>query len=317
MNRLQDPDDSDPSAAFRFNYSPDGRKVAIVVRQGDIRNDMVSYQLETFDLSILGATINSGKRGPIPNPRVLAKVSTRSPLPGIDRVTWAPNGRQLVYVARSDDGRGRAVVVNFDGSGLKEISPEGRDVVAFDVGWSCNHVLFTYKTPPDWRNRDRGGYVVGSQAMAYLVKRSATEAEPVLKYALYDWIDRTETQFEVGTPIETWWGFSPANPTLSADCSRAVIHSALASIPERWRGLDLNGRYATSMDFGEGVPISFENLGGNDAFGRAAPWIGQFLLVDLKSHETRALLDAPTGWSLASPHQRRDPSEQLDVQLRR
>src|ERR1044072_2293871 len=89
-----------PSKKAKFKRSPDGKKVAMVVRKGNLKTGLNEYSLLSYDVDDLEAFIRSSNTV-YPTAKVLAQFATESGDDAIDQVRWIRGAQAIAFVGRA------------------------------------------------------------------------------------------------------------------------------------------------------------------------------------------------------------------------
>lgn len=300
MVRLVDPQTS-PWAEFKF--SPDGSKFSIVTMQGNLSTGMNEYTLAMFDAKEVLALVGKPERNELPQAAPQVRFATSSHAHAIDQVQWLPDGRGLAFIGRDSNGVGQVHDLDLETGRVRQLSQHPNDIEAFSLSADAQVLVYSARTPPDWEERNKHGYVVRSERIDYLTSadpRAVSDKE--IRYFIRDLRTGKVTNVDLPSVPE-----AQASKVLVAPSGRwAIAESQVRKPPEHWFGYEHLARYredlkATSLGIAEDNPFVTFDLS-----------LRQFQLIDLTSGAAKPLLDAPkdtnaewSGWrTLWSPDSR-------------
>lgn len=271
LTRLVDPDPA--LAAFtrpEFKVSPDGTKLVVVTRRGDLHKGVNHYSMILFSVSDVAAFVNS-RHKLLPKQDVLVTMSSFTGNswyePAISNVEWQSDSRTITFVARDGEAAGRACMVSLATREVVALTSSHVNVASFATTPDRSTIVFAAYVVPDWEERNRHGYAVEGDHLSTLLSTSAEETPAQnLQYFV------TETEGRATKALALSPGFLTDGIAISPTGRHAVVIAKVRSVPVHWTDYEfLNGR----------------NLEADP------PSIYQAVLVELPSGQVRPLLDAP------------------------
>lgn len=289
MTRLVDPQSS-PWAEFKF--SPDGNKFSVVTMRGNLTTGLNEYTLAVFDAKEVLGFVNKPERKELPKAALQVRFETSSPERAIDQVQWLADGRGLVFIERGIDGVGQVYELDLKTSRVRQLTHHLDNIETFWLSADAQVLVYSARTPPDWEERNRRGYVVRSETIDYL-----TTADPRTvsenRYFIRDL--RTGKVTNANLPPEV-----RAGEVFVAPSGRwAIVESQVQHPPVHWFAYE---HLARNLDDLKTTALEIEEDNPFVTFGLS---LRQFQLIDLTSGAARPLLDAPketsiswSGWSV-------------------
>lgn len=152
MTRFSYPDAVPSVPASNIAWpSPDGRWTAIVVSRGILSSDKIESRIVVFNTREAKEALQHPKL-PLPQPRVIATVAAypyglaiRAHPPVIQDLRWSADNHAVYFKAVDADGNYQLCRARIDGSGLKALTPEDKDVGQFDIAGKT--IVFTAADP--------------------------------------------------------------------------------------------------------------------------------------------------------------------------
>jgi hypothetical protein len=260
-------------AAFvppKFKVSPDGTKLVVVTRRGDLDKGVNHYSMILFSVPDVTAFVNSRDKL-LPKQDILVTMSSFTDKawyePAIDNVEWQSDSKTLTFVARDGEAAGRACTVSLATRKVVALTSPQVNVASFASTPDQSTVIYAAYVVPDWGERNRHGYAVESNQLSTLLSQSGEEtAAQTLQYFV------TSRSLRVPKALGLSAGFFERGIAMSPTGLRAVVVAKVQSIPTHWRGYNF---------------VSGRNWQADP------PPVYQAMLVELPSGNVRPLLDAP------------------------
>src|SRR5580700_7132119 len=283
-------------------FSPDGRYFAAYAERGRLDLNQVEGSLRIYLNAELRAYLRGSQVSQAPAP--LWTITRRSQeTPAIGNARWLPDGTGIAFLEHGPGGASRLVLADIKTKSIKELSPEGRSVRAFDVHDSMHYA-----------------YVLASEG---LVERALAEHRkpaviltgrplvdsifPADRYAPTGeqmgtdrgelWAVLAGNTLHVaqqdGTPV-TLFEEGERNFVLSPDGSSLVTALAFPDVPPAWES-----RYAPPY---RGFPYRIR-AGQQDLTAFTGAFVSQYVRIDLRTGAIESLTGAPiadgAGWFAA------------------
>ena len=282
MTKLSDPDASDLSHfAPRLKVSADGTKFVAVTYRGNLESGKNEYSLLLFDVDAVRRWLGKRDQEPAPEPRLLATSATSRYRFGgdhaIDQVRWLDAGATVAYIARDQDDVRQAFAVDVSNGQINQLTHHPFDVAMFDASTNRSVVAYAVWTPPDWKERNERGYVVGSQWMQDLGRRDPSDATAEVRYFV-----QREGNSPVAISVPT--GILARTVSVSPDGKLAVLFAQSQDKADQW--LQYRAYSAARQ------ASAYQELD-RDAFGGVSPRLGHFVLVDTATAMVKPLILAP------------------------
>lgn len=304
MTKIVDPAPFYSYASREFRRSPDGEKFVVVLRRGHLATDQVEDQLVLFKTADVLAFVNASPPRKRPLREVLADFRTSSGRSPIDGVRWRDNDT-LTFIGRTG-GKAAGQVYAFDlrTHALKKLTNAPGGIFAYDT-WKRTLV---YSAPvfPDWRKRNRQGYVVGPTIISNL---TITDPRNALIYDLAFFLEKPGFSRPVRLDTGLNWvahpyGDSPLPDeiSISPDGLWAIVLATARSIPSSWAGYTFIRDILCSDDdlcYPQTTPHSWQLKAALDALVPTTASVPrafgakQYFLVDITHATVRPFLDAP------------------------
>ena len=248
--------------------SPDGRKLAFVVRRGLLRENGNEYTLMVIDTN---ATTT-----PTP-PQPVLRVISSSNRPGIASVKWV-NANTLAFLMSRGQRAAQVYSLRLSSRKLTQLTSVSANTTAFDISSDMRTIAFvTERTPRPLFTKAVGaaGLVVQRQSIWQLM--NDRDADPWEGGRLFVRRDR-ERPIEIGTSDEIESSIGLTFPVLSPNGRYLAFNARVRSVPEPWKAYDDNN-------------IRRVANGGQET-GKPS-WLSRYWLYDVQTRRARVLLDAP------------------------
>lgn len=127
--------------------SPDGRYFSALTLRGLLQSNELQSTIWIFDSSEAKKFINAPSPVRAVNPTPLARMAAPSSGDPITEVRWSADSRGITFLGRDRNSARRLFTVNLDTGRLQQLSPEGKDVTAFDCAEDT--CVFSAASPVD------------------------------------------------------------------------------------------------------------------------------------------------------------------------
>jgi dipeptidyl aminopeptidase/acylaminoacyl peptidase len=294
MTRITEPDVG--LAAYLpvdFNWSPDGKRVVMVTRRGELATNLNHYELRVYSREELRAAL----RTPVPpTGRVVLSIATSSFRHGIEQVTWDAESRFLFCIARKGDDIGQVYEIDVASGSAQKVTASETEVRRYAVTGDRQRILYLAPLVPDWSERDRRGYVVGSRTLHELALRNPSELDTLFGRSKlgHHLLDRRSGKLRL---LDLTPSMLDLSYSLSNDSRFALYPVQVYKMPDAWREYDFYRHWRergeqSLLDNGVALAPIAEVDGVDPTFGPAL-WTTQFHIIDLETGTSRPLLDAP------------------------
>ena len=248
-------------------FSADGKHFVIITAKGNIQNNTNDYALLLFQ------TDNAMRS---PTPEVLVSLSSSSTRPAIQDVTWVDD-RTVAFLGEHSGELQQVYDVDCKTRSLRKLTNHSTSVISYTVAPNVGSLFFLAERPeePLFDERVlRDGLVISNQFLPDLLagKRRLTNVQ---------FADLFETSTEGHEdPVRIPGNYCPwSHPWLSPNGRYLIAETYVADIPESWK--EYEDRF-------------LQRLLRSDPANRAQV-LSRYVLIDMASRKTEALLDAPAG----------------------
>jgi dipeptidyl aminopeptidase/acylaminoacyl peptidase len=253
-------------------FSPDGKRLAMVIARGNVEKNTNEYSLLVF------RTTDVSKGG---KPRTLVSLSSSSNREGIVDLKWSKDNDTIYFLGANADEPAQLYSVQCSSGELNRLTSNRTSLVSYALSEQGDAMVFAAKRPEtDVINEDvlRRGFQVVAEYLPDLIRGEISSYEPKL--------------FAKGK------GLSPAKPLqtvglfdggandlfLSPDGRYLVVKTDAIERPERWN--EYEDPYIQSV-------FRIEHAKGVETR------ILRYELIDLQTSRSEVLLDSPTTYAPA------------------
>jgi len=254
-------------------FSPDGSKVLITLKRGNLRNNTTEYSLLLYRTDELFRS---------PKPVVLVSMSSSSNREAIKDVSWLQDNNTVLFLGEHPGERTQLYSIWCPTRTLRRLSSHPTNLVTYSAD-SLGHTI-VYAAEKVVKcvlngNTLRHGFWVTDQSMADLIAGEIQDDER----ELYVWRKRGGVRpLSVPPNLEgKLWGQS-GEIRLSPDGRQLVVKINLTTVPENWR------QYRDTWVH-RGV-VQYRPSG-------APSWIFRYGIINVENGRARPLLDSPVGYS--------------------
>lgn len=286
MRRLQN-----AFVSKQFNYSPDGRYIAMVTQAGNLVADTNDYQLVLYKTDNLLDFINAGKINAsskqLDEGRVLVEFASATNgdglASGIRRVRWLSDNRTIAFVSEQGKGVAQVFSVDIHTGEVKQLTDHPRSVVTFDINLSAEKIIYIADVPMYYQGRGQSHYTVDLNIIRSLVNIDEPIKGMKFRYYVRDIGQREESVQTLGEPFFTMPFFD--NIWLSPNGNLAIGERSVTRIPAEWR------QYPAFANLHEdNVSLIDENT-----MAFLATSFSEFVLIDLDVATVEPIIGAPNG----------------------
>jgi dipeptidyl aminopeptidase/acylaminoacyl peptidase len=248
-------------------FSPDGTHFVIITTNGSIERNTNDYALLLFQTSNALAS---------PTPEVLVALSSSSDRPAIQDIIWVDN-HTVAFLGEKPGERQQVYEVDCRSKRLTSLTNHSTNVISYAITQNQEDLFFLAERPEELlydKQALRDGLVVTNQFLADLLPGThrITGVSPA---------DLFETKVVAHKDAVRIVGdYCPwSHPWVSPNGQYLIVETFVNEVPEAWRNYQ---------------DRSLQLLLQSDPANRAKA-LSRYELMDVVSHKTEALLDAPAG----------------------
>ena len=280
MTRLAEPNlQAYGYLALEFNVSPGGEYLTAITKKGNIDNETVDYSLWLFPLHEVEAFVIGDGRSAWPG-RVIARFSSSTNRPAIQKVRWLADGPTLMFVAENPSGQPQVFSVDPGSGEMRQwtYDPEGVIDFAAGAGEGGLLVLVPADDEAERLRRQKYGYVHDFEPVWTLMNEGRDIISDIYPHGVF--VARTGGGETVTVDLAPQ---TLVNPVMSVSPSGqwAIVPRRMPVIPDHWYELDWG--------------LLSDMIAGMREEGVTILWMTQLMLLDMQTGETRPLLDSPNG----------------------
>jgi dipeptidyl aminopeptidase/acylaminoacyl peptidase len=277
--------------------SPDGKYFAVVTSCGHIQNNKIESTLWVFTAKGARVYLHGSEATSSFAPKIVARLAAipnakydSSYEPIISNIRWTPNSEDLLFLAQNSSAKHQLYKVNVRLGSITPLTAASQDVSQFDFAGAT----FVYRVTEFDENPS--GDPINAAARDVTGITLISILFPNIRFAQnYStlWVNqnnRTRPVVDSRThrPLRLW-----DNPpvvwnvlSISPDGKSAVILWPVKEVPEAWE------HYEPHLI--HGIRAKDPNTIADSNPGR----LTQYAMVDLKTGQARALVNAPNAWAL-------------------
>jgi len=258
-------------SSFPAVFSPNGKKLVIIVTRGNLEQNTVDYSLLFWTTERLLQSLA---------PEVLLTMSSSSRRAGIEELTWLSDNVTLVFMGEDHSGVHQLFSFNVETRVFKKIPSRDNGIVAFSVTPDGTRISYLGEINSQslWDDAARKeGIVVSTQSIVDLLE-GKSGLFGGLGYPLFisspDGADRAlRTQDQIRN-------YFRGKPVISPDGKYILIATEVSEIPQAWKNY-------TDPDIRR-----LTNVASSHA---QATFLWRYELVNALTGESRILLNSPLG----------------------
>ena len=248
-------------------YSPDRRHFVVVTARGDLTKNTVVYTLLLF-------RTDEALRTPVPKP--LASLASSSNRPAIDDIRWLDNKR-LTFLGENPGQSHQLYTVDCESGLLNKLTKHPTNLHEYAMGAGNGELFFTAEDQPLplVRKHAFGSLVVTTEVLTDLLCGVNSFSAERQQHLFLHKMGNSRV-----IPIDTKGTIGPSDLSLSPDGRYLIVRTMPTEIPGEWREYqDPHLQLALRPTYLSGPPI----------------YIFQYELIDVRSQQSRILLNAPLG----------------------
>ncbi len=266
MTQLADRPSEASDVSDPIKFSPDGSQFVILVKRGNLDQNTNDFSLLLFRT---GGTLHSAP------PETLAKFSSDSSRPGIQRLAWLDN-ETLSFLGEHPGERQQIYKLNCRTKELNQLTHYSGGILNYSLSSDGRAIVFLAEPQEEAILTDRvrrTGILVSDQDLLDLV--SLVE-HPTAKLFVQQGEASTPTALDVVNTIPPQSGLPLA---VSPNGHYVVLEAYVRTVPKSWMSYRNDQLQRLLQDNAKG---------GSDFYD-----VGILLLVDLTTGQSKPLLDAP------------------------
>jgi len=247
-------------------FSPDGKRFVILVKKGDLKNNVNKYSLLLFE------TENALRS---PAAEVLVSFSSTSNRPGIQQTKWI-DSRMIAFLGENPGEVQQLYTVDWYTKRLTRLTNHATSVISYAMSANADRVFFlaSRAAEPILGPQDlRGGFAVSNETLCDLItgeRRFLSEQYSDL------FVKEKGTRKEV--LIRTKGDIASDSISLAPSGRYLLLKTSVDHVPEIWKNYhDGWLRLVTRAE----------------SFQGSSPMIFHYELIDAVTGETHVLMDAP------------------------
>lgn len=254
-------------------FSPDGRRVLVVLRRGNLEKNTNDYSLLLWNTTDLFST---------GTPQVLLMMSSSSNREGIADVRWLPDNDTVTFLGENPEEEHQLYAFSISTRRLKKLTNHPTSLTSYSLTPDGRAIAYIAKAPAEnlWDNStNRSGIVVSSQSIPDLV--TGRKRDP--------WIDAGELYYLDSSGLRRMNVIDKlhARPGqsgcfLSPDGRYIVVSAKVsnADVPQSWKEYrNASLEFNTRADTQRIMPVT--------------SYFERYQLVGTASNTSRILLDSP------------------------
>lgn len=272
MTTIGDPDywHHNQSAGRVAHFSPDGRRLVVVLRRGDLSEGSTEYSLLLYRTEDL-------LRQPPPAPDVVLRMSSLSNREVFASIRWLPDNDTLVFLGENPGEERQVFGFGLADRTLRQLTRSATSVTSYSASADGKRILYTAEKPrrPLWDARTRrDGIVVSEEDLTELITGEQVPFGSGDMYLQSGGAADAPRRIELVEQPDA--GFAPV---LSPDGRHVLVRAFAQSIPRQWRAY-------TDPLLKYGMPDDASAPAGSSR-------VMQYFVVDVATGGARPLLDAP------------------------
>jgi dipeptidyl aminopeptidase/acylaminoacyl peptidase len=230
------------------HFSPDGKKMVVVVKKGNLERNTVDYSLllwKTDDVFRPTA------------PVVLLKMSSSSNRGAIEDVTWLSDNETVAFLGEHPGELHQVYLFNTETRALKRATNHPTSLLFYSITAKGDQIAYTVESPSEslWDEKARrNGVVVSTQSMFDLMQGKSGGQDFATGYPLF--VGSPSGTGRILQTREKIRDYLGTKPTLSPDGKYLVVATEVSNIPESWKDYtepDVQGQVRAKLKPGQSV----------------------------------------------------------------
>jgi len=265
-----------PSQGLVAKFSPDGKKFVVVLRKGNLDQNVNEYSLLSWETNEIFRN---------PTPKVLFSWSSSSNRPAIEAITWRPDNETIVFLGEQPNELHQLYTFNLRTRALEKITDHPTNLTSYTMDDNGDRIAYTAEDPVESffdSNAIRKGFIVSTEALENLVADRKGGGFPFGNDHLFFKDQESKPRLlQADGQILTYKGSFYQGPLLSPDGKYIVVVSRASAVPENWKQYSEPRLYRYTHD--ELRPGQYS-------------WVLSYELIDTSTGRSHALIDAPVGF---------------------
>jgi dipeptidyl aminopeptidase/acylaminoacyl peptidase len=273
MGKFGDPDElwGSPLSTQLAHFSPDGKKVVVLIRKGNLTSNTREYSLLFWRTDQILRSVP---------PKVLLTMSSSSNRQGINNVTWLGDSERIAFSGEHPGETQQVYVLDIRTRSLKKVTSHPSNVISYTITSDGEAAVYLAEPPVKsiWNEKTRrAGVLVSTQLLSTLVAGQTGTADS-------QDLGSSQLFFQPHGGPERLIVLTGKIPTLrqilaiSPDGKYVVVATAVAEVPERWK------------EYSDG---ELQRIIGQHLWNGEVSQIVRYQLIDLSSGKSRELLSSP------------------------
>jgi|HubBroStandDraft_6_1064221.scaffolds.fasta_scaffold03860_4 dipeptidyl aminopeptidase/acylaminoacyl peptidase len=250
------------------HFSPDGKKVVVIVRKGNLESNTREYSL------LLWRTDDVLRS---PSPKVVLKMSSSSNRQAIEDIMWLADNERIAFLGEQPEESHQVYIYNLRTRVLKRITNHRTNVLSYTMTPEGDKVAYVAEEPirSIWDKRSlRSGILVSTQLLSSLVVGQEGGAVNGSNQPFFQSSNRTSHRIRTSNKISP----SAEGLSISPDGRYLLLPTLVAERPEIWSEYsDPEMQRMTALRL---FPGQYSEL-------------KQLQMIDLLTGESRLLLRSP------------------------
>ena len=252
------------------HISPDGRKVIVILRKGNLLTNTNEYSLLLWQTAeLFNRTL----------PEIVLRMSSSSSRGAMNDLKWLEDSETVSFLGEHTGELQQLYTFNIRSRELRKVTSHSSNVLGYSMSANGTHVAFLAGVPTQDLFDEaaaRDGILVSTQFLGNLIagRKGGTQS------------DGGENQVFVMSPpaptrqIQLGEMFVPQSLSLSPDGKYVIVRTCVSDIPEIWR------QYQDR--------ILQTSIGKTFVRGQCY-WVTRYTIVDTSTGVSRILLNSPVG----------------------
>lgn len=265
MTRLADPSYFLGGSYEVAQFSPDGSRFVIVLRNGDLATNSNTYTMYLFQTK---SALNS------PKPEIVTKMTSSSNVPGIRSVIWLADNRHIAFLGVKGDAGAQVFLVDVDSHRLHQKTHHRTEIQLFSISGNGKELAFAAAPLEGEQVATESGTprIVTSRSLSDMLFGNQKQRD----YG-FDLYVAGKSEKKISLPSTNRLGLQNAI-SVSPDGKAAIVTADYRSIPTSWQAYK-DDRIRALLQ---------QHVQSNASTG-----VHQMFLIDITSGNVSPVADAP------------------------
>jgi dipeptidyl aminopeptidase/acylaminoacyl peptidase len=275
MTRLGLPENvlSGPVPDAGAKFSPDGKRVLIVLKKGNLDQNTNDYSVVLYDTAKLLQS---------PEPKVLVTLSSSSNREGVKDIKWLADSETFAFIGEKSGEQPQIYEFNIAKDLLERVTNHTASVVAFDVSDDGKTILLEADPPPQQTSnvdtRRSVGIAITNESLTEILANGCTGYIPTATQGEQLFLIRNG-EGETAIPLDDVLYAQYLRPSLSRDGRYGVFGVFVREVPSSWS--EYKERWLK------------ESIRQSRRKGEAATAVARYMLLNTNNRDVRPLLNSP------------------------